>query len=119
MQSKDLRIRTKKFALDIVLFCRNLPADREGMVIGGQLLRAGTSVAANYRAARRARSKREFLAKLGIVEEKADEALFWLELLEAMDISKTDSLAKLKAEGEEILSIIVASIKTARKKTSG
>src|SRR3989442_1888549 len=79
---RDLRERTKAFALDIVRLVQGLPRDRAADVIGRQLLRAGTSVAAtNYRSARRARSRREFLAKLGIVEEEADESAFWLDLL--------------------------------------
>src|SRR3989441_4166191 len=78
---RDLRERTKAFALDIVRLVQRLPRDRAADVIGRQLLRAGTSVAANYRSARRARSRREFLAKLGIVEEEADESVFWLDLL--------------------------------------
>src|SRR2546422_2253654 len=78
---RDLRERTKAFALDIVRLVQRLPRDRAADVIGRQLLRAGTSVAANYRSARRARSRREFLAKLGVVEEEADESAFWLDLL--------------------------------------
>ena len=78
----DLKERTKRFAIDVVHFFRGLPSRAPIDVIGRQLLRSGTSVAANYRAARRARSRREFLAKMGIVEEEADESSFWLELLE-------------------------------------
>src|SRR3989442_13891166 len=78
---RDLRERTKAFALDIVRLVQRLPRDRAADVIGRQQLRAGTSVAANYRSARRARSRREFLAKLGIVDEEAAESVFWLDLL--------------------------------------
>src|SRR5881398_3302300 len=78
---RDLRQRTKAFALAIVRLVDALPRGRAADVIGRQLLRAGTSVAANYRSARRARSRKEFLAKMGIVEEESDESSFWLELL--------------------------------------
>ena len=78
---RDLKQRTKAFAIDVVRFVRNLPRGQPTDVLGHQLLRSGTSVAANYRAARRARSRREFLAKMGIVEEEADESALWLELM--------------------------------------
>ena len=77
----DLKQRTKQFAVDVVRFVQKLPRQQPIDVLGRQLLRSGTSVAANYRAARRARSRKEFLAKMGIVEEEADESSFWLELL--------------------------------------
>ncbi|MGH7752041.1 MAG: four helix bundle protein, partial [Gemmatimonadales bacterium] len=75
-----LKTRTRAFAILVIRFVMGLPRNRAGDVIGRQLLRAGTSVAANYRAACRARSRREFIAKLGIVEEEADESAFWLEV---------------------------------------
>jgi four helix bundle protein len=82
---------------------------------GDQLFQAATSVAANYRAACRGRSTAEFLAKLGIVEEEADGSLFWLEMIEELEIIGSEILKPLKQENNEILSIIVASIKTASK----
>jgi four helix bundle protein len=78
---QDLRLRTKQFALRILRLYRALPAKEEARILGRQVLRSGTSVGANYRAACRARSKAEFIAKLGIVLEEADETVFWLELL--------------------------------------
>lgn len=83
-------------------------------MIGLQLLRAGTAVGANYRAARRARSTAEFVAKLGIVEEECDETQYWIELLVALDFVKSHRVAELQSEADELLAIIVSSIKTAR-----
>jgi len=80
-QSEVLRKRTKAFAIRIVNLFKSLPRTEEARVIGKQLLRSGTSVAANYRAVCRSRSKAEFVAKIGIVVEEADETVFWLELL--------------------------------------
>ena len=85
-------------------------------MIGHQLFRSGTSVGANYRAACRARSTAEFISKLGIVEEEADETLFWLEILNELEIVTPKSLEPLMKECDEIISIIVASIKTSKKK---
>jgi four helix bundle protein len=79
--NEDLRTRTKRFAIRILRLYRDLPAKEEARILGRQLLRSGTSVGANYRAACRARSKAEFVAKLGIVLEESDETVFWLELL--------------------------------------
>ena len=76
MTKEEMKKRTKEFAQEIIKLCRILPNDREGRLIGNQLFRAGTSVGANYRAAYRARSKRDFISKMGIVEEEADESLF-------------------------------------------
>src|SRR5258706_11951163 len=78
---QQLRERTKRFALRIIRLSQSLPRSREANVLGSQVLRSGTAVAANYRAAGRARSKREFIAKIGVVVEEADETVFWLELL--------------------------------------
>ena len=86
MNPEAMKDRTKKFAKRIILLCRKLPKNREGNLIGNQIFRSGTSVASNYRAACRARSKAEFIAKMGIVEEEADETLFWLEVIEEVEI---------------------------------
>src|SRR5436190_7007495 len=80
MTPKELKDRTKRFAVDVIRLCRELPVTLDGRTVGHQLIRCGTSVAANYRASCRARSRTEFIAKLGTVEEEADESLFWLEL---------------------------------------
>src|SRR5205809_4001304 len=111
---RDLRERTKVFALAIVRLVQELPRGRVADVIGGQLLRAGTSVAANYRSARRARSRREFLAKMGIVEEEADESSLWLDLLIEARLVTSARVFELRHESEELVAITVASIRTAR-----
>ena len=116
MNPEAMKDRTKKFAKRIILLCRKLPKNREGNLIGNQIFRSGTSVASNYRAACRARSKAEFIAKMGIVEEEADETLFWLEVIEEVEIFNRDSISSLMQECNEILSIVVTSINTARKR---
>ena len=114
MNRREMKDRTKEFAKRIVRLCRTLPNNREGRLIGNQIFRSGTSVAANYRAACRARSKAEFISKMTIVEEEADETLFWLEMLSEMEIVNSDLLNPLMSENNEIVSIIVSSIKTAK-----
>ena len=111
-----MKDRTKKFAKQIIYLCRKLPKNREGYLIGNQVFRSGTSVASNYRAACRGRSKAEFIAKMGIVEEEADETLFWLEVIEEVEIFGRESISPLMQECNEILSIVVSSINTARKR---
>jgi four helix bundle protein len=111
---RDLRERTNAFAIDIVRLVQGLPRDRAADVIGRQLLRAGTSVAANYRSARRARSRKEFLAKLGIVEEEADESAFWLDLLTDAGLVTPARIGALRHEAGQLVAITVASIRTAR-----
>lgn len=114
VDSGVMKQRTKQFSLRVVRLVSSLPATDVARTIGRQLLRAGTSVGANYRAACRARSPKEFRAKLGIVEEEADESLFWLDLLADAEIVKRERLDDLIAEGNEILSIVVSSIRTSR-----
>ncbi len=114
MDEEQMKKRTKEFAKEIIRLCRKLPDDREGRLIGNQIFRSGTSVAANYRAACRARSKADFISKLAIVEEEADETLFWLELIDEMEIIDKTSLDALIQENDEIIAIIVSSIKTVR-----
>src|SRR3954466_1830578 len=105
----ELRARTKKFALRVIKLYRSLPSGRDAQILGQQLMRSGTSVGANYRAACRARSKAEFIAKLGIVVEEADESVFWLELLIETDIVKHDRMDNLLLEANELLAIFAAS----------
>jgi len=112
--ARDLKERTKAFALSIVRFVDALARSRAIDVIGRQLLRAGTSVAANYRSARRARSRKEFLAKMGIVEEEADESAFWLELLLEGGLVNSARVAELRDEAKQLVAITIASIRTAR-----
>jgi len=115
-KSPDLRIRTKDFALRVMKLVDALPARRSSDVIGKQLLRSATSVGANYRSACRGRSAKEFIAKLGIVEEEADESEYWMELLMEGGIVKRENLTDLHGEAGEIVAMVVASIRTAREK---
>ncbi len=109
-----LRRRTKAFAFSVLRLCRTLPQTDEGRVISRQLLRCGMSVGANYRAVTRSRSNAEFIAKVGIVIEEADEALFWLEALSETGICNPEPIRPLTREGNELLSILVAAQRTAR-----
>ena len=114
MNPEDMKKRTMEYALRVVRLVGSLPKDPVSRHIGGQLLRAGTSVPANYRAACRARSKAEFVSRMGIVEEEADEALFWMEFLIAAGIMPSGRMGDLMNEGNEIVSIVVRSRQTAR-----
>ena len=115
MNEAQMKKRTKDFAKEIIRICRRLPNDREGRLIGDQLFRSGTSVAANYRAACRARSKAEFVSRLAIVEEEADETMFWLELIKEMNISEEPTVDDLIKESDEIVAIVVSSIRTTKR----
>lgn len=115
MRPNDLKDRTKQYAINIVILTRSLPQNSEGRVVGHQLLRCGTSVAANYRAACRARSMAEFISKIGIVIEEADECIFWMELIIDLKLLKKEQLEDLLKEGNEILAIMVASSNLASK----
>jgi len=115
MANENLKQRTKWLALRIIKMVESLPETKTSKILGNQVLRSGTSAAANYRASCIAKSKRDFINKLKIVEEEADETIFWLELLEESGIISCDRLQLIKTETREILAIIVASIKTARK----
>ena len=112
-QPEQLRERTKQFVLRIIRLFRGLPRSDEARILGKQLLRSGTSVAANYRAVCRARSKAEFMAKLGIVIEEADETVFWLELLVDAGIVPNARMQGLLTEANELVAIFVASRRTA------
>jgi four helix bundle protein len=114
MDEGTFKNRTKKFALGVVKLVEALPRSRTAEVLGKQLLRAGTSVGANYRAACRGRSASDVAAKLGIVEEEADEATYWMELLVESGVIAADAVVSLRKEGNEILAMTVASIKTLR-----
>ena len=108
--------RTKQYALRIIKLVDSLPNTTVCRTIGGQLVDAGTSVGANYRAACRPKSQADFIAKLGIVEEETDESLFWMELLIESGIVKAELLADLMKEGDEILAMIVSAIRTTKAK---
>jgi four helix bundle protein len=113
MKPDDLKKRTKQFALRILKLVAALPKTLAGKTIGGQLIRAGTSVGANYRAACRARSKLEFVAKIGIVEEEADESAFWMELIIESELLKLHLVQPLLDEANELAKIMSSSRKSA------
>ena len=117
MTREEMKARTKAYASRVVKLCSVLPSNWISQTLGKQLLRSGTSVGANYRAVCRAKSTSDFINKLRIVEEECDESLFWMELLVDNDLIKPARLAGLMKEADEILSIVIASTKTAR--TSG
>jgi len=109
-----LKNRTKRFALQVIRLCRALPRSQESSIISRQLLRSATSVGANYRAVRRARSTADFVSKLGIVLEEADETLFWIELLVESGAAHPEKIAFVCREANELVSIFVASLRTAK-----
>jgi len=110
--------RTKEFALRVIRLTEALPKTQTAQVIGRQLLRSATSVAANYRAACRAKSTVDFISKMGTVEEEADESLFWMELLVEAGIVRPERLERLLEEADEFVAITVASINTAKRRKS-
>ena len=114
--AEELKNRSKQFAIRIVKLFRSLPRTEEARIIGKQMLRSGTSVAANYRAVCRARSKPEFIARIGVVVEEADETVLWLELQVDTDIVPEGRMTSLLAEANELLAIFAASQYTARKR---
>ena len=111
---QDLKARTKKFALDVVRACVACPKRDEVLIITRQLMRAATSVAANYRSACRGKSKPDFINKLSIVEEEADESALWIEMLVELNVSQSPELPRLLREANELVAIMVSSKKTAR-----
>lgn len=113
-QQEALRDRSKQFAISIVKFFRTLPKSEESRIMGHQLLRCATSVAANYRAAGRSRSRAEFISKMGTVVEEADESVFWLEMLVDTEIVREEKVEPLLREGNELLAIFAASQRTAK-----
>lgn len=115
MDREAMLARTKAFSLRILKLCESLPKSRTGHTIANQLIRSGTSVGANYRAAVRARSTAEFVAKLGIVEEEADESCFWLELVIETELVNPERVKSLLQEANEITAIIVVTKKSAKR----
>jgi four helix bundle protein len=113
-QPAQLRDRTKAFVLRVIRLYRSLPYKPDTQVLGKQLLRCGTSVAANYRAVCRARSKAEFIARIGIVVEEADETILWLELMTDSGIISSAKTEALLKEANELTAIFAASQRTAR-----
>jgi four helix bundle protein len=117
-RQEQMRARTKFFAIRMVRLYQRLPRTAEAQIIGKQALRAGTAIAANYRAAGRARSKAEFLAKIGIVVEEVDETVFGLELLVETGIVRKVQMESLLAEANELLAIFAAARSTAKRHTN-
>jgi four helix bundle protein len=114
MTQQQMKDRTKEYAKRTLKVCRSLTNSGESKLIGNQLLRAATSVGANYRSACRSRSKADFIAKLGIVLEEADESVYWLEILHETNILAPHQLKSLIKEGDELIAILVATITTAK-----
>src|SRR5437868_206825 len=120
--SEELKARTKKFALDVISMCADMPRVLETGHAIGQVIRSSSSVAANYRSACRGKSKADFISKLGTVEEEADESSFWLEMLRdiaelrhlKIEASTSKELARLLDESSQLVAITVSSRKTAR-----
>lgn len=113
MDQKDLKARTKRFALQILRIADQLPNTAKGRAVAGQLIHAGTSVAANYRAACRARSKSEFISKIGTVIEESDESAFWIELIQEDGMLDAERVVPLWREAGELVAIMTQSRKTA------
>jgi four helix bundle protein len=117
MDKEEMKRRTKRFALRVIRLTESLPRGQTAAVIGRQLLRSGTSVGANYRAACRAKSTADFISKMGTVEEEADESLYWMELLVEAGIVEAKKVESLMKEADELVAITVASINTARRRS--
>lgn len=111
---EQLKLRCKLFALSVIQMTEGLPRKNATFPICNQVIRSATSIGENYRAALRARSKAEFLAKLGIVEEAADETLYWLELIKESGLGSSESIDPIWKECNELLSIFIATIKTSK-----
>ncbi|MDD5528152.1 MAG: four helix bundle protein [Patescibacteria group bacterium] len=116
MFKEEFKDRTKKFSLRIIKLIEALPKTKTGEIVGKQLLRCGTSVAANYRAACRGKSDLDFLSKMGIVEEEADESIFWLEIIIDSGLMREELVFPLLQEGNEILAIVISSKITFKKR---
>lgn len=116
MTEEQFKQRTKQYGLRIIRLVESLPRGRTASIIGRQLLRAGTSVGANYRAACRGKSVADTLAKLAIVEEEADESLYWMEIIVEAGVLPEAKVRALMKEGDEIVAMTVASIKTLRRR---
>ena len=113
-KAADLKKRTKNFAIRIVHLFRSLPHSPDSQTLGKQLLRSGTSVAANYRSVCRSRSRAEFVARMGVVMEEADESVFWLELLSETGIINAQRIQNLLKEADELVAIFGASLRTSK-----
>jgi four helix bundle protein len=114
MDAEELKRRTKKFGLNVIKLVESLPPTQTGRVIGNQLLRSALSVGANYRAACRARSKADFISKVGITIEETDESQHWLDMLTEAGLVPQEQVQALAKEADELVAILTASAKTAR-----
>lgn len=114
--AEEFKSRTKKLAVDVIIYCKSLPKSEESFIIKKQLIRSATSVAANYRAVCRARSDAEFFSKLSIVVEEADETVFWFEIIQEAEILNNKQTVTLFNEATEILKIVAKSRKTVKDK---
>jgi four helix bundle protein len=114
VNAEQLKERTKRFALQAIRLCRALPRSPESAIIGRQLMRSATSVGANYRAVCRSRSTPDFVSKLGVVLEEADESLFWIDLLAEAGVISKDRVLALRTEANELVAIFVTSLRTAK-----
>jgi four helix bundle protein len=114
MTPEQLKARTKRFALEVIALVGTLPRTLVAEIIAGQMVRSGTSTGANYRAACRARSRAEFVARIGVAEEEADETQYWLELLIETKLAASESVQRLIVEATELVAILSAGRKTAR-----
>jgi four helix bundle protein len=115
MDERALKERTRQFALRVIIVCDALPRSYSADVLGKQVIRSATAVGANYRAACRARTKKEFVYKIGIVEEEADESLYWLELIRDAGLITEGRLEDLIQEADELTAIFTATGRTAKK----
>jgi len=115
---REMKSRTKEFALRVIRLVQALPRGQMADVLGKQLLRSGTFVGANYRAACRAKSRADFISKMGIVEEEADESMYWMELLIESRLVRHDHVANLLDEADQLVAMTVSSIQTARSNKS-
>jgi four helix bundle protein len=111
---EEMKDRTKAFAIAVARFVMDVPSSFVAKRLADQLLRSATSVGSNYRAASRAKSRADFVAKMGIVEEEADETMYWLDLMTELGIGDLESIAPLRDEANQIVAMTVASINTAR-----
>ena len=114
MDSKEFKDRTMRFGLAVMTLVESLPRNLIPDILGRQLVRAATSVGANYRAACRAKSSSDFIYKMELVEEEVDESAYWLELIERRELAKATSIKPLRQEADELTTMVVASIRTAK-----
>ena len=114
MDKSELQKRTKEFAVKIIQFTNNLPNNQTSWILAKQLIKSGTSIGANYREACRARSKTEFIVKIGIVEAEADETIYWLEIINDCKLGVKGNIEYLLKEAKELTAIFTSAGKTSR-----